>query len=113
MESISYYDSAETFYHGFLLGLLSALQDYEVVSNRESGEGRPDIMLKPYDEQQPAIILELKRAAKFTQMSELCDAALAQIEEKDYAAELTEEGYLKIRKYGICFCKKSCMVKTV
>lgn len=111
MESISYYDSAEAFYHGFLLGLLSTLQDCEVASNQESGDGRPDIMLKPYDEQQFAIILELKRASRYTQMDGLCEAALTQIIEKNYQAELLDEGYTKIRSYGICFCKKSCMVK--
>lgn len=111
MESISYMDSAENFYHGFLLGLLSALQNYEIVSNRESGDGRPDIMLKPYDETQPAVIMELKRAVKFTQMEGMCVAGLAQIEKKNYERELLEEGYQKILKYGICFCKKSCMVK--
>ena len=54
-ESISYMDSAENFYHGFLLGMLTGMQDYEILSNRESGEGRYDILLKPYDEKQPAI----------------------------------------------------------
>lgn len=65
-ESISFMDSAENFYHGFLLGLLGDLQGYEKLS--ESGEGRYDILLKPYDERQPAIILELKRAKRFTEM---------------------------------------------
>lgn len=112
MESISYHDSAEAFYHGFLLGLLGGLKGYEIASNRENGDGRPDIMLKPLDEQQPAVLIELKRASKFTQMESLCHAALAQIEEKNYAAGLLEEGYAKIQKYGICFCRKSCMVKS-
>lgn len=47
---------------------LSSLEDYEILSNRESGNGRPDILLKPYDEKKPAVILELKYAEKFTQM---------------------------------------------
>ena len=110
-ESISFMDSAESFYHGFLLGLLGALQYYEVVSNRESGDGRPDIMLKPYDENEPVIIIEIKRTLKFSQMEEQCDAALAQIEEKNYVAEPLDEGYQKILKYGICFCRKTCKVK--
>lgn len=49
-ECISYYDSEERFYHGFLLGLLGAVREYRIVSNRESGNGRPDILLIPYDE---------------------------------------------------------------
>lgn len=109
-ESISYYDKKEDFYHGFLLGLLSSLEDYEILSNRESGNGRPDILLKPYDEKKPAVILELKYAEKFTQMEEKCKEALNQIDEKGYADGLTNEGYEKILKYGICFCQKSCRV---
>ena len=110
-ESISYMDSAEKFYHGFLLGLLGGLQDYRKKSNLESGNGRYDIILIPYDEQQPAAILELKRAKKFTEMENLCQEALKQIDEKKYTDALIEEGYPRILKYGICFCKKSCMVK--
>ena len=108
--SISFMDSAENFYHGFLLGVLTGLQGYEKLSNRESGEGRYDIVLKPYDERQPAIILELKRVQRFTEMENMCHAALQQIEDKHYDAGLLDEGYMVIKKYGICFCKKSCMV---
>ncbi len=110
-ECISFMDSAEKFYHGFLLGLLGGLQDYRKKSNLESGSGRYDITLIPYDEQQPAVILELKRAKKFTEMENLCREALHQIDEKNYADALIEEGYPIILKYGVCFCKKSCMVK--
>lgn len=110
-DSISFLDSAENFYHGFLLGLLSGLRGYEKLSNRESGEDRYDIVLKPYDEQQPAVILELKRVQRFTEMDGMCKKALQQIEDKHYDAELLDEGYPVIMKYGICFCKKSCMVK--
>lgn len=98
------------FYHGFLLGLLSGLKDYEILSNRESGDGRYDIILKPYDEKQPAVILELKRAKKFTEMESLCKDGLKQITELHYDDEIVEEGYPRILKYVICFCKKSCMV---
>ncbi len=108
--SISFLDSAENFYHGFLLGLLGGLQEYEKLSNRESGEERYDIVLKPYDERKPAIILELKRVKRFTEMENMCQKALQQIEDRHYDAELLDEGYMFIKKYGICFCKKSCMV---
>ena len=108
--SISFIDSAENFYHGFLLGILTGLQGYEKLSNRESGEGRYDIVLKPYDEHQPAIILELKRVQRFTEMENMCHEALQQIENKHYDAGLLDEGYMVIKKYGICFCKKSCRV---
>lgn len=109
--SISFMDSAEKFYHGFLLGLLGGLQDYRKKSNLESGSGRYDITLIPYDEQQPAVILELKHAKRFADMEGLCREALQQIDEKNYADALTEEGYPLILKYGVCFCKKSCMVR--
>ena len=110
-ESISYMDSAENFYHGFLLGLLGGLKGYKKKSNLESGDGRYDIILMPHDEQWPAVILELKRAGTYTEMEKLCNKALQQIEQKHYDATLIEEGYPLILKYGICFCKKSCMVK--
>lgn len=111
MASISYYDDAEKFYHGYMIGILSQMTGYEIQSNKKQGNGRPDIVLKPFSPKQPAIILELKRAHKFTQMEGLCDAALEQMEEKRYDAELVEEGYQIILKYGICFCRKNCMVK--
>ena len=110
-ESISCMDSAEKFYHGFLLGLLSGLRGYKKKSNLESGNGRYDIILMPYDERQPAVILELKCVKKYTEMEGMCREALRQIEERCYDEVLLEEGYPLILKYGICFCKKSCMVK--
>lgn len=110
--SISYYDDAERFYHGYMIGILSRMSGYEIQSNKEQGNGRPDIILKPFSPKQPAIILELKHAHKFTQMEELCDRALEQIEERKYDAELVDEGYQSVLKYGICFCRKNCMVKT-
>lgn len=108
--SISYFDSVEQFYHGFLLGLLLPLQNYEVLSNRESGDGRPDIVLKPYDELKPAVIIEIKSVKQLSLMGVGCRKALEQIEEKKYADGLLEEGYGNILKYGICFCKKSCKI---
>ena len=109
--AISYYDNKEAFYHGMLLGFLLAMPDYVPKSNRECGNGRPDIALVPYDEEAPVIIMELKVCKKFTEMAEGCQAALDQIEEKDYAAPFLDKGYTKIMKYGICFCEKTCMVE--
>lgn len=109
--TISYYDSGEAFYHGFLLGLLYGIPGYHLYSNRESGNGRPDILLKPLDEEQPVIIIEIKRTDKLNEMSSGAEAALHQIVQRDYAAEPLDEGYPHILTYGICFCKKSCVVK--
>lgn len=110
-DSISYYDTKEAFYYGFLTGLFSVFQDYELLSNRESGNGRPDLMLKPYDELNPAIIIEIKVTDQFTEMDRGCEIALKQIKDREYHTELIREGYRHILQYGICFCKKSCMVR--
>lgn len=110
-ESISYYDNAESFYHGYLAGILGGMDGYTLASNKESGGGRPDIVLSPAAAEAPAVIIELKAGKKFTQMETLCDTALSQIKEKNYAAVLEERGYTKILSYGICFCKKTCRVK--
>ncbi len=110
-KTISYHDGGEAFYHGFLLGVLSGIQGYHIRSNRESGNGRPDILLIPLDEMQPVIIIEIKQAEKFNQMEDGCEKALEQIKRQDYAAGVLDEGYENILEYGICFCKKSCVVK--
>lgn len=109
--SISYYDSTESFYHGYLLGILGGIGGYKISSNKEKGNGRPDLVLELHNPKQAAMIIEIKRARKFGEMDALCDEALGQIEEQNYAAELLDEGYQKIYKYGFCFCKKVCMVK--
>lgn len=109
-DSISYYDNAENFYHGYLLGVLGGIPAYEIDSNKEHGNGRPDLILKPNHPEKPAAIIELKRVSSFKDMKPACTDALKQIEEKHYAKDLEKEGYTNILKYGICFCKKSCMV---
>ena len=109
-DSISYYDNAENFYHGYLLGVLGGIPAYEIDSNKEHGNGRPDLILKPTHPEKPAVIIELKRVQLFKDMKSACTDALKQIEEKYYAKDLEKEGYTNILKYGICFCKKSCMV---
>ena len=87
------------------------MQDYRLKSNRESGDGRPDLILIPYDERMPAVIMEFKYAGKPGEMEKLCSDALLQISEKQYAQELVEEGYEQTLTYGICFCRKTCRVE--
>lgn len=111
LETISFYDYAENYYHGFLCGLLKGCNRYTVISNRESGNGRPDILFKHLSVRGQAVIMELKVVKDFDRMEEGCDEALKQIEELNYAAVLHKEGYRSIRKYGICFYRKECMVK--
>ena len=109
-ETISFYDYAENYYHGFLTGLLKTQNKYRVISNQESGLGRPDIIMKSASIRGLAIIMELKVADDFSEMEAGCIQALNQIETRKYSMELEMEGYKDIIKYGICFYKKECMV---
>jgi hypothetical protein len=109
--NISYYDTVELFYHGFVLGILSGLKDYRVKSNREAGNGRTDIVIIPLDTKKPVVIIELKRALKMSEMSAGCDKALTQINENHYIDEYVDDGFGNFIKYGICFYRKTCRVK--
>lgn len=111
LETISFYDYAENYYHGFLAGLLKGNGKYLVISNRESGKGRSDILLKSPSVQGGAIILELKVSDTFRGMEQKCRKALEQMEEMNYEAGLRAEGYCDIKKYGVCFYRKECMVR--
>lgn len=110
-ETISFHDEKEQYYHGFLTGLFSGFKGYSLRSNRESGDGRPDLMLLEKRRRKLAVVIEIKATREFTKLDSLCDEALQQIEDCRYEAALKNEGYQKIVKYGIAFCKKSCMVK--
>ena len=111
METISFYDYQESYYHGFLAGMLKNIGNYIVQSNRESGNGRPDILLKYPSVRGKAVIIEIKVAKTYQGLEEKCNEALRQIEEQKYEAALRQEGYQKILKYGVAFYKKECMVK--
>ena len=100
--SISYYDTVEQFYHGFMLGILSPLKDYRVLSNREGGNGRTDITLTPVDLNMPAVILEFKCARKLTDLEAGCDEALKQIDANGYCDRFAVSGK-KMFKVGVVF----------
>lgn len=109
-------DETERFYHGFVLGLLAELSDcYHITSNRESGIGRYDIMMKAVDKQQNSYIIEFKvfNPEKDKDLSDCADKALRQIAEKSYVTELLAEGVdvANIRKYGFAFEGKSVLIK--
>ena len=106
----------ERFYHGFVLGMVVNLSDaYKVRSNRESGFGRYDVMIEPFDKSKKAFILEFKVLDPDEDEKTLEDTlanAHAQIEEKQYEAELISSGYApeQIRKYGFAFRGKECLI---
>ena len=110
--TISCFDEQENYYHGFVTGLVSGFNGYMVVSNRESGNGRFDLVVKQRSRWHHAAILEFKVVEKYNQMTKACEDALEQIEEKDYEASLRDEQYENIAKLGICFCQKRCRVKS-
>ena len=111
METISFYDYQESYYHGFLAGMLKNIGNYIVQSNRESGNGRPDILVRYPSVRGKAIIIEIKVAKTYQGLEEKCDEALQQIEEQKYEEALRQEGYQDILKYGVAFYRKECMVK--
>lgn len=98
----------ENFYHGILLGLFGYMRDWIIKSNIESGIGYSDILIEA-PRNRTGIIIELKYAEDGN-MDAACQKALAQIEEKQYAALLKEDGMRNIIKYGIACYKKDCQV---
>lgn len=109
--TISFYDSAENFYHGFLTGILSQSDNYLVKSNRESGNGRSDIMIKSPSLRGRSFVLELKVSESIDDLEADAEKALRQIYDKKYVEELHAEGYKKIDCYGISFYRKDCEVR--
>lgn len=111
--TISFYDNAENFYHGFLAGILSQSENYLVKSNREAGNGRSGIMVKSPSLRGRAFVLELKASNHIDDLEADAKEALRQIYEKKYMEELRTEGYKKIDCYGISFYRKDCEVWNV
>ena len=117
VESASYFDvAAESFYHGLVLGMLSFMREiYVITSNRESGYGRFDIMLRPRPEHRdfPAVVIEVKVAkGEGEDLDALAAEARRQIDEKNYAASLEAEGITDIMKFGYAFyAKKSAICR--
>lgn len=107
-KTISYYDSTESFYHGLISGLLSGNVYYKVEANRETGDGRSDLVLYQQDVAQNAVILEFKVCGKNETADDAAKRTLKQINDRDYASKAREDGYKNIIKYGVAFKGKMC-----
>ena len=105
--TISYYDAHEDYYHAFLTGMLT-FSSWQVRSNDESGNGRPDILVLDLPKKR-AIIIEIKVVDAYTAMERAAKKALDQIAEQKYAKGLPPR-VQQILKYGVVFCKKECLV---
>ena len=117
-EMFSYMDigenTAENFYHAFVLGMLVGLKDsYIVNSNRESGLGRYDIMLEPKDKNENSFIMEFKVMEDMEEktIEETIENAKKQIEEKEYEENLKERGFKNITKMIYAFKGKEVKIE--
>lgn len=108
-DTISYFDYKEDFYHAFVAGLFSGA-GYEVKSNSEQGTGRADIIVKERRHRR-AIVIEMKWSGKGSDLEKECEAALAQIEQRQYSRNLQTEGFMTVLCYGAAFLGKSCLIR--
>ena len=112
-QSVSFFDTAgENFYHGFMLGLCALMSGTFATSNRESGDGRYDIQLKPIRKGMPGILIELKAGKNCSdeELKNMSEAALKQITDKKYDTEMKNAGIQTIYKYGVAFSGKNVEV---
>ena len=109
LDTVSFYDARESFYHGFLLALLSTCANWNVSSNIETGKGRSDILVSRKD-RKIGFVVEVKDVKDEEKLDAACEAALRQIDERDYTAILRRFRVKEIRKYAIAFWDKECRV---
>ena len=109
LDTVSFYDAHESFYHGFLLVLLSTCANWRVSSNAETGKGRSDIIVERKD-RKTGFVVEVKDVKNEGKLDHACKAAMKQIEEKDYTAVLRRYRVKEIWTYGIAFWDKECRV---
>lgn len=135
METISFNDYYENFYHGFVVGALANMHDYIIKANYkeaprqeddvgfntkldtslngkcQGGTGRSDLFIKSVSKRGVAIVIEFKIAKHIDDLEKRAEDALKQIKENGYDMELRSEDYKNIIKYGISFFEKDCYVK--
>lgn len=107
MKTISYYDNNESFYHGFLAGLFN---DYQIKSNRESGNGRFDLCIVPDSILDTAVIIECKHSDSVSLLRSDAKKVADQIRNNQYTKEMLSDGYSDVIGYGISFYMKQCYV---
>lgn len=114
LQAISFHDAAgEAFYHGLILGMCAITDNsYRITSNREAGEGRFDIQMLPLQPSLPGILIELKAEKNCTQsqLEELAQKALRQINKRKYSAELQAVQAPGVIKIGIAFSGKKARI---
>ena len=111
LDTVSFYDAHESFYHGFLLALLSTCANWNVSSNIETGRGRSDIIAGRKD-RKVGFVVEVKDVKDEEKLDAACEAALRQIDERDYTAILRRFRVKEIHKYGVAFWDKECRIAT-
>ena len=106
-------DHIEKVYHAFVLGMLITLKDsYHIESERESGYGRVDILMTPKNKTQPGIIIEMKKIRPRETTETALEAALQQIEDRQYETILRQQGCTNIMKLAVTFDGKRVWAKT-
>lgn len=118
-ETLSYFDTQEKnperFYHGLVLGMVAGLKNkYIIKSNCETGYGRADVLLIPRDKSEAGLVIEFKKYSldNDRNLKDSADQALEQIENKEYEAEIKNQGINKVIKVGIAFRGKKLEIKS-
>ena len=109
LDTVSFYDAHESFYHGFLLALLSTCANWRVSSNAETGKGRSDIIVERKD-RKIGFVVEVKDVKDAEKLDAACEAGMKQIEDRDYTAILRRYRVKEIWMYAIAFWDKECKV---
>ena len=109
LNTVSFYDARESFYHGFLLALLNTCTSWSVISNGETGKGRSDIIVQRKD-RKLGFVVEVKNVKDEDKLEAACSKAMKQIEDRDYTAMLRRFRVKEIWTYGIAFWDKECRI---